>query len=383
MKHFKPPIPVLYLHHTGKFSGAENSLLHLAKYINRELFKPIFVCPAAGEFPVRLKANKIEVVSHRFGRIRDFIQLLKSVLTICQIQKQHKIRLLHSNGPQTNIPAAIAGKMLRIPVIWHARNLVKPGMIDLDRILKFLPDRIICNSNAIRERFAGKHHFDRAVTIINAVNLNEYTPNQYRDRTRNELGIPHHAIVLGMTSRLASDKGHEAFIKCIGHLSKAVPEVLGLIVGDHIFKEDAWVPEYLKDLTVELGIANRIIFTGFRRDIVKMYDAMDIFVLGTDAEPCGRVLFEAMAMEKAVIATDSGGTPEIVLNDKTGYLYPYGNDRELTKKVLDLIKNDRLIRYFGYAGRKRVEENYTIENYVIRTQEEYGNLIEFKYANWS
>lgn len=380
MTKMRKPYPILYLHHTGNFSGAENSLLHLAINLDHSKFKPIFLCPGRGEFPARLKKNTIKIISQEFGRLREINKVLKSILTIKSVAIKNRIKLLHSNGPQTNIPSGIVGRMLKIPVIWHARNLLKPDMIDIDKLFRVLPNKIICNSEAIRSRFSNNVSNDgkctKSTTIINSVNLKDYYPGETKDIIRHELGIPSNAIVLGMTSRLASDKGHDIFLEALSEIIKNNSQVWGLVGGDNVFPEDDWVPDYLKRKAKNLGIADKVIFTGFRRDIIQIYDAMDIFILGSDAEPCGRVLFEAMAMAKPVIATESGGTPEIVVDGITGFLYKPGDVVDLTKKIHKLLDSDKLNISMGLAGRKRVEEKYNIETYIERTQEEYLNLLE-------
>lgn len=133
--------------------------------------------------------------------------------------------------------------------------------------------------------------------------------------------------------------------------------------------------EFFKKKCHELGIHDQVTFTGFRRDVLRLYAAMDIFILGTDAEPCGRVIFEAMSMQKPVVATNSGGTPEIVINGETGFLFDYNNSEELAVKLEYLLRNPKLAKSMGDKGRRRIEENFTIDKYVAKIQHEYIKLI--------
>ena len=375
------PYPILYLHHTGQFSGAENSLLHLTVNLKREKFTPIFLCPDRGEFPRRLSASGIRVFPHNFGRVRNLLNIINSMRKIFFIARRYGVKLLHSNGPQTNLPAGLVGRILGIPVVWHARNLLKPGMIDIDRKTGFLPHKIICNSEAIKMRFMVPRIEQKAIKIVNSVDLADYDLTISSSRIREMFGIPPDALVVGMTSRLGSDKGHLTLLKAVAMLKDQYPNIWVLIVGDNVFEIDAWVPEFLKNEAKELGIADRVIFAGFRRDVPQLYAGMDIFVLGTDAEPCGRVIFEAMAMAKPVVGTNNGGTAEIVVDGETGYLYRYGKPQELAAKLESLFSNPQLISRMGRKGRKRVEENFTIEKYVEKTQKEYLKLIGENFAN--
>lgn len=372
------PYPILYLHHTGHFSGAENSLLHLANHLDHEKFTPIFLCPGEGEFPTRLFEKAIQVIPHKFGRLREIVKLLKSIRKILQVCHSHGITLLHSNGPQTNIPASLAGQWLRVPVIWHARNLIKVRMADIDRIAGFLPQKIICNSEAIRSRFMGGLTEKIAVTMINGVDLEDYDPSISGKMIRKDFGIPSKARVVGMTSRLGWDKGHLTLLEAAARLKDHFPDLWVFIVGGNVFEEDTWISNFLNKKAQELGISDRVIFAGYRRDVLRLYAAMDVFVLGTDAEPCGRVIFEAMAMAKPVVGTNNGGTPEIVVDGETGLLYGYGDAQGLADKIACLFNAPTLIRKMGHAGRKRIEEKFTIDKYVKKTQREYLRLIEGK-----
>jgi glycosyltransferase involved in cell wall biosynthesis len=374
------PYRILYLHHTGRFAGAENSLLHLTTHLDRSRFSPLFLCPSVGEFPERLGARGIPVIHHVFGANSQILRLLKSLAELRRVIREQRIALLHANGPQTNVPAGIMGRLLSIPVVWHARNCLRPGMIDIDRMMGFLPDRIICNSDAIRARFLGGLTEKKSLTLLNSVDLADFEPTTSASSLRQELGIPIRANVLGMTSRLSREKGQHTLLEAVALLKERFPNLFVLLVGDHIFAEDAEVPKSLRQMADRLGISGRVIFTGFRRDVPRLYAAMDMFILATDSEACGRVLFEAMAMGKPVIGTDNGGTPEIVVDRVTGLLFPYGDAKGLSEKIAWLLERPAEMARMGIAGRRRVEENFTIEQYMEKTQKVYLDLLEGGHA---
>jgi glycosyltransferase involved in cell wall biosynthesis len=370
------PYRILYLHYTGRFAGAENSLLHLVTHLDRSRFSPLFMCPSVGEFPERLVERGIPVIHHEFGANSQVLRLMKTLADLRKVIREQRIALLHANGPQTNVPAGIMGRLLGLPVIWHARNCLRPGMIDIDRIMGWLPDRIICNSDAIRARFLGGLTEKKSLTILNGVDLADFEPTTSAPSLRQELSIPKRAMVLGMTSRLSREKGQHTLLKAVALLKERFTDLFVLLIGDHIFGEDVEVPRSLRQLADRLGISGRVIFTGFRRDVPRLYAAMDIFVLATDAEPCGRVLFEAMAMGKPVIGTDNGGTPEIVVDRVTGLLFPYGDAKALSERITWLLERPAGMARMGAAGRRRVEENFTIERYIEKTQKFYLELLE-------
>jgi len=368
--------PILYLHHTGRFAGAENSLLHLATHLDRSRFSPLFLCPSVGEFPDRLASRGVPVIHHEFGSNSQPLRLVQSLVEIRRVIRERQIALLHANGPQTNVPAGIVGRLLGVPVVWHARNCLRPGMVDIDRMTGFLPDRIICNSDAIRSRFLGGLTEKKSLTILNSVDLADFDPELRGPSLRQELGIPVASKVLGMTSRLSREKGQQTLLEAVALLKGRFPDLYVLLVGDSIFTEDEDVPRSLREMADRLGISERVLFTGFRRDVPRLYGAMDIFILATDAEPCGRVLFEAMAMARPVIGTDNGGTPEIVVDGETGLLFPYGDAATLSERITRLLEQPAEMARMGAAGRRRVEEHFTIDRYMEKTQRVYLELLE-------
>lgn len=117
----------------------------------------------------------------------------------------------------------------------------------------------------------------------------------------------------------------------------------------------------------QLGIENRVIFTGFRQDIDDILEAVDLFVMPSLLpEPFGLAAVEAMAHARAVIGTRAGGLAEVVADQQTGLLVPPGDPSALATAILSLAE-DRLSREFmGVEGRRRVMNSFTLEAYAVR-----------------
>jgi len=305
---------------------------------------------------------------------------VKSLLFLHTVLRREEIALLHANGPQTNIPAGIMGRIMGVPVVWHARNCLREGMIDIDRLIGFLPQRIICNSEAVRSRFLDSALSEKSLTILNSISLPEYDLGLSGKDARETWNIPVTAKVVGMIGRLGYEKGHQTLIEAMKILNDRFPDLWLLIVGGHVFDDDKRIPEYLREAAAKLGLSDRVVFTGHQDNVLPFYAALDISVLATDREACGRVLFEAMAMGKPVIGTDNGGTPEIVVDGETGLLFPYGDARALADRISWLLERPEEISRMGQAGRRRIEAHFTIEQYVEKTQRVYLELLEGKDA---
>jgi glycosyltransferase involved in cell wall biosynthesis len=331
---------VLYLHHVGELSGAEGSLRLLLRHLDRARIEPLFAGPARGPFVAALAADGVTTLPLAFGPLRRVGGVLRAVARLVRLVRAHRVDLLHANGPQTNVPAGLAGRLTGVPVIWHARNLIAGDMWDVDRALAPLATRIVCNADAIRRRFAGSRGCERSVTIVNAVDTREFHPGVPRAPFRRELGLPDAAPLIGIVGRLGLGKGHEHFVAAALRLLGGGLDAHFVVVGDPLFDEDAWRADALRRAVKDAGREDRVRFVGYRRDIPGVMRGLDVLVLASDAEPCGRVLFEGMAAGTPIVATNSGGTPEIVRDGIEGFLVPPRDAAALARAIVADVPYD-------------------------------------------
>jgi glycosyltransferase involved in cell wall biosynthesis len=133
----------------------------------------------------------------------------------------------------------------------------------------------------------------------------------------------------------------------------------------------------MQNLCEEFGISDRVIFTGHRDDIPSVLKEIDMLVFPTiSGEGFSRVILEAMAAGKPVVATDNAGNPEAVVDGVTGYIVPTGNISALAAKINELVANKGKVAKMGKAGRKRVEELFTIQLNLKRVQDVYLMLLK-------
>src|SRR2546422_3438066 len=141
---------VLYLHHVGELSGAEGSLRLLLRALDRARVRPLFAGPAQGAFPAALAADGVPTLPLAFAPLRRVDAVLRTVLRLVRIVSAQRVDLLHAHGPQTNVPAGLAGRLTRVPGVWHARNPIHGDMWDGDRALAPPGPRSLCNAARIR-----------------------------------------------------------------------------------------------------------------------------------------------------------------------------------------------------------------------------------------
>jgi glycosyltransferase involved in cell wall biosynthesis len=346
----------------------------LVRHLDPASFRPRVACDAGEEFVAAIRASGTPVDRLRFPGLRPpGPAAWLAARELAARARAAGASLLHANTPRTNLYAAAAARLAHLPVIWHCRNLVEPGMRDTDRWFGWLADRIICNSAAIAARFARSRAGDRAVTILNGVSLEEFDPGLSGAAVRAELGWADEPIIAA-TSRLDLEKGHETLLEAMRAVSDRCPEARLMIAG-RAAVDPADRHAALQRRIEALGLSARARLLGFRRDVPQILAAADICVLPAAAEACGRVLLEAMAMARPVVATASGGTPEIVLDGVTGILVPPRSPASLAAALLALLRDPARAKELGAAGRDRAAKEFSIQTHAAKTMALYADVL--------
>ena len=183
----------------------------------------------------------------------------------------------------------------------------------------------------------------------------------------------------------SKNKGHEYFLneaRLIKQTFKNKADIFKkkdlkfLIIGGSVFRDDACREKELRELTDRLGLRDSVIFCGLRNDMPQIFNVLDVLVLTSDAEACGRVLIEAMASGRPIVATNTGGTPELVPDGVAGILIPVHKPKALSDAVMQLLKDNKRMHEMGLAGRKWAERNFSIEENVKRIEQVYKELLK-------
>ena len=169
--------------------------------------------------------------------------------------------------------------------------------------------------------------------------------------------------------RFVPYKGYPDLLEAAQLVNRTLPDLHWLFVGDGELRET------LQQRRAQLGLNGHVHFPGWREDTSDLLALCDVFVLPSHGEHFGRVLIEAMAMAKAVVATSSGAVPEIVEDGETGVLVPPGKPTALGQAITSLIQDPALADRLGCKGRSRVERLFSLESHVLAIETIYGKLL--------
>jgi len=185
-------------------------------------------------------------------------------------------------------------------------------------------------------------------------------------------GFPLDAVVFGVVARLDPVKGIQYLVEAMVKVIKAFPNSRLLIVGDGTERQA------IEDKICGLDLQNHIILTGHREDVAELLQAMDIFVLPSLNEGMGRVILEAMVYAKPVIATRTGGIPELVQDGVNGFLVTPAQSDELADAMIKCAVNPTLARQLGEHGKARVKDMFSLDIMVKKIEQLYNELQDEK-----
>jgi glycosyltransferase involved in cell wall biosynthesis len=202
--------------------------------------------------------------------------------------------------------------------------------------------------------------------VHNGIDLNRFSPKVSAEGVHAEFGLSPETPIIGTVSRLGEErKGVNYFVDMVAKVAPEWPDARFLVVGDGRLRSD------LERQAVELGVADRVIFTGERQDIPRLLAAMRVFVIPSLYEACQYSLLEAMAMGKPVVATPAGVAPDVVDDHRTGLLVPLADSAAIAAAVLE-YRDDALVERLGAAAYRLMASHFSVDAMVDNIQSIYG-----------
>jgi glycosyltransferase involved in cell wall biosynthesis len=190
-----------------------------------------------------------------------------------------------------------------------------------------------------------------------------------RARARAALQIPADAAVVTTVGRLTAIKQQRLFLEAAQEIARAHPAVVFLLAGDGDLRAE------LEALASTLGLAGRVRFLGWRRDLATLYGATDVFLLTSRNEGTPVALIESMAAGCAGVSTDVGGVSDVLTGDAVGLLAPDGDAPALARQVTALLADGDRRRTIGAAGRALVLARYGLDRLVTDVETLYRELL--------
>jgi glycosyltransferase involved in cell wall biosynthesis len=374
---------VLFLAHSAQIGGAETCLLDLLSGLKKDGHGGLVLIPCDGPIKERLISIGWEVVTYPIpwwitfaGRNRWHLQdlllgLPKRLTHICGLMKERKIDTVYTNTLAC-FDGALAARIAKMPHVWHIHEIfgaqremefyLPKWLVTL--IIGHLSKCIIVPSRIARDSLTTSVMRTKARMVNNGVDLYKFAP-RCAVQGHTHLGIPAGAQVVAIIGGINKNKRQADFVEAAGIVARQRDNVYFLVVGTGSSRYITSLEQRIS----ELGLSKRFKLTGVLEDVAEILALADVLVSASLVECQPRILIEAMAMGKPVVATRSGGSEELVVHGETGLLVSTGNPPELAAAILTLLENDELAVEMGRRGRKRAEDLYSVERYVRDIEE--------------
>lgn len=369
------PVTVLLLEPWGELAGGgQRSLLEIVAGLDARRYRPVVACGADGSLVAALRERGITVEVVPMPSLRGSSGHRTTEMLAALIERE-RVQLIHANSVRAALYGLRAARAGRVPVLAHARVLRSGNPLEwlVDQYLAWRCSVIVANSQATARRFRWCLARAAVRVVHNGIDPAPFAKAS-GNAIRTRIGAAPETVLVGLVGMLEPRKGHAVLLEAFVRLALQAPHARLVFAGS----EPPGAPEYrriLEQRIVSLGLSSRVSFLGWVDDVPSLMAALDVCVLPVvQPEGFGRTLIEAGAAGRPVIASRLGGIPEVVEHQLTGLLVPPGDVAALAD-ALSLVLDDPALRArLGEAGRRRVQQRFTIETMLTQLMAVYDEL---------
>jgi glycosyltransferase involved in cell wall biosynthesis len=329
---------VLLLSPTATPGGSERALAGLAAALPQFGYEPQAVLLEHGPLEGWLTDAGCPVVTMPTRRTRELHRTAATVARLTRFTRKSGANLVLSSQSKAHVLGGTAAALSRTPGVWWQH--VIPGRSSIELLAARVPAAaVVCGSQAAATAQARITRRARVQKVHPGTDIAAVAAHRGQGRAvRQKLGWQGHPLV-GIVGRLQPWKGQETFLRAAALLAREHPGARFLVIGGAILGCEGTYPEDLERLSSELGIRERVHFSGHREDVWDWCDALDIVVHASTGEPFGLVVVEAMALRKPVVAAADAGPLDIVEDGVSGLLTPPRDAVGLAEAVARLLRN--------------------------------------------
>lgn len=363
------------IHHSTQISGAEKSLLDFFDYCVTEKcgvpYRFFVACPKNGSFTQSLIRYDFKIITlpfltrlyrtiNIFILIKQFIQIGYVSLLLYRVCKTFKINLIHANTTNAFLHSVFIAKYLRIPIVWHIRDQLKPSI--LKKFLEKQADRIICISKFIQKSLFYPDH-PKVEQIYNGIQVKKlnYT-------------IPFYFDYLLVVAQFVPWKRHDFVIEAFKMLQPIYPDLHVVFVGEDMFGEHALYVNSLKYRINLFQLNNKIHFVGYQENVYSWIKNCRLLIHPADNEPLGRVVIEAMMLGKIVIVSNNGGIVEYIQDKRNGFLFKSNSAYNLALQIQNAMKIRDYSKVIKHAQKTSILL-FNIDSQSEKMLDVYNNIL--------
>jgi glycosyltransferase involved in cell wall biosynthesis len=329
------------------------------------------VCCVRGHGPIGIKLEK--------NGVKVYYLELKNAFDILAIKRFYKIvkdfspNILVTYLIHADLYGRFLGRLFGIKKIVSSKRgslLQWEWLSFFDRLTKKMVTHYLVQTKTAKKEWVRKIKFpENKFTIIpNGIETEKFQIQITKERKKEELGIPKNSLTISCISRLRQGKGHEILLKAFEDVFETNGNISLLIVGSGEKEED------LKKQIEYYKSKNNIFFLGNRNDVPKILAVSDLFVLPTEKEGMSNAIMEAMSAGVPIITTNISENEDLIINKKTGLLFPVNNSDSLAENIKLLIKNFDLRKELGQNAKQKAAKDFDIEKVTLTLADFYSKV---------
>jgi len=368
---------------SAAYGGVQHSMLDIVKHLDRSRFEPIVLCSPAGELPEMASRENARVMTvgeglywnysprYPLNTIRDVYAVARQIV---RLARSENIRIVHAFDGMVFFAASLAKLFIKeLKVVWldcSFNSHVRPYNRAVQRWCFHHVARVATISQ-VRQQQLLDEGLDpaRSAVLPCGTDFHLSRKSQIAQQSSQQLTI-------GLIARIAPIKNLEMFLEAARLIINQHPQTQFLIVGrPGNFRDEVEYFQKIINLIQELNLSDHVTIKEPVEDLPTLISSLDILVSSSHLETFGRVLVEAMALSKPVVATAVGGVPEVVTDGQAGFLVPTGNAQAMAEKISLLIEDQKLRQEMGRKGYERVLRNFDIRVITKRWEELYEELL--------
>jgi glycosyltransferase involved in cell wall biosynthesis len=354
-----------------EWRGGQRQSLFLAEELQKYGYPFKFYVQPDSPLHTKAKEAGLPVIPLKMRGETDFWAILR----LASGMKRSRCRLVHFHDAHSVAVGSVAASLARVPLRVISRNVDFPLKKNILSQLKYTKniDVIIAVSKGIKKVLVDGGIDPALIKIIpDGIDYSPFDEVAASDYLRRELNFESDDFLVGIVAHLADHKGHKYLIKATEILKTKAPKAKVIIVGGGPLRME------LDKLVKQTHVEDMVFFLGFREDVPQILASLDLFVLSSYLEGMGSSILDAMASRLPVVATRTGGIPEVVLNGETGLLVPPRNPAALAKAILRIYEDRELGIRLGQKGYEVVHQKFSAEAMAAKVIYEYKRIAQKK-----
>lgn len=350
-------VRMLFVQGGGERAGAESALLARVRHLRDNDIEPAVAFLTDGPFRGEVEAAGVEtMLIGEAPRFRDVAKLPAVVRRIADVARRERADVLEGCGEKMSALSGWAARLVGCGCVYNLQDAPRrssEATVVQAAAVSGRHDEVVVPSHWMARAF--RRAFGLKSRVIPNALVMDALPEEPAD-VRAMAGWPEDSLVVGHSGRLIGWKGVDVLLRAAARVNG---RTRFLIVGGPLYGAEPGIEDTLRELAENLGVAERVHFTGHRDDALALVAGCDVMThCAVKPEPFGMVVLEAMALGKPMVATLSGGPEEMIDSGRTGVLVEPGDEHALAAELRSLLDDPERRSRLGTAAREEVERRF-------------------------